>query len=178
MKFLKILLVIIVIIIAVPLIIALFVKKDYALARSIVINKPTQQVYDYVKLLNNQDHFSKWNMLDPAKKTTNAGTDGTVGFVYAWDSEVSQAGKGEQEIKSLKDGKEVNMEVRFERPFKSVLQASFQTEPVADNQTKITWGINGHNPYPMNIMNLMMPSMLGNDIDTSLNNLKVLLEKQ
>ena len=36
-------------IIVLLLIVALFVKKDYTVERSLVVNKPHQQVYNYLK---------------------------------------------------------------------------------------------------------------------------------
>lgn len=177
MKFLQVLLIVILVIIAVPLIGALFIKKDYAINRSIVVHRPSTQVYDYLRLLKNQDQFSKWNRMDPAMKKAYNGTDGTVGFMYAWDSQ-TKAGKGTQKIKALTPNKEVNMEVAFEKPFKNTMQASFLTEPVADNQTQVTWAIKGRNSYPMNFMNLFIGSMLGKDVDSSLATLKSNLEHQ
>ncbi len=46
-------------------------------------------------------------------KTEYRGTDGTVGFVSAWDSPVRDAGKGEQEITKIDDGKRIDYELRF-----------------------------------------------------------------
>ncbi len=45
-------------------------------------------------------------MTDPLMKKQFKGTDGTVGFLYAWDSQNNEVGKGEQEIERIKDGKE------------------------------------------------------------------------
>ena len=176
MKALKMVLLVIVSIIALFLITALFVKKDYDVERSITINKSKQDVFDYMKHLKNQDNYSKWVMMDPNMKKTFTGTDGTVGFVYAWDGN-KQAGKGEQEIKSITEGEKLDVEVRFEKPFKSTAYAPMSTENVGNGQTKVTWGLKGTSSYPMNIMNLFMDGMLGKDIDVSLNNLKAILEK-
>jgi len=54
MKNLKRILVILAIIIAFPLIAALFVKREFTSERQININKPKQEVFDYIKHLNNQ----------------------------------------------------------------------------------------------------------------------------
>ena len=51
MKTLKKILLVIAIIIAIPLVIALFVKREYSIERTITINKPKQEVFDYVKHL-------------------------------------------------------------------------------------------------------------------------------
>ena len=59
MKILKKLLVGFIALIAVLLIIALFVPKQYTVSVSETINKPKQQVYDYVKTLRNQTQYNK-----------------------------------------------------------------------------------------------------------------------
>ena len=61
MRFLKKILIVVGILIAIPLIVALFVKKDYSVEKEIVINKPKTEVFEYIKLLKNQDNYSKWN---------------------------------------------------------------------------------------------------------------------
>ena len=52
------------------------------------------------------------------------------------------------------------------------------TESISENQTKVKWGFNGHMDYPMNIMMLFMDfeTMIGDDLDTGLKNLKSVLE--
>src|SRR5688572_26346634 len=99
MKILKTIGIALAVIIAAFLLVAVFVKKDYAVEREITINKPKQQVFDYIKYLKNQDNYSKWNMMDPGMTKSYRGTDGTVGFVAAWDSQKEDVGAGEQEIK-------------------------------------------------------------------------------
>src|SRR6478736_3566872 len=98
MKILKKVALILLIILTIPLVIALFVKREYDVERAVTINKPKEEVFNYVKYLKNQDNYSKWIQIDPNLKKSFRGTDGTVGFVYAWDGN-NQAGKGEQEIK-------------------------------------------------------------------------------
>lgn len=181
MIILKKVLLVIAIIIAIPLIIALFVKKEYSVEREIIINKPKQEVFDYVKHLKNQDNYSKWVRTDPNMKKDFRGTDGTVGFVYAWDGN-DDAGKGEQEIKNITEGERVDVEVRFERPMEGIAYAPIITEAVRDqtkhqNQTKVKWGMKGKSQYPMNILNPFMDGMLGNDLESSLTTLKGILEK-
>jgi hypothetical protein len=116
-------------------------------------------------------------MTDPNMKKDLRGTDGKVGFVYAWDSQMRNAGKGEQEITKLREGKRVDIEVRFEKPFEGIAQTPISTEAVAANKTKVTWEMIGRNKYPMNIMNLFIDKMLGKDLEVSLVNLKTILEK-
>lgn len=159
-------------------IIGLFSKKSYAVQRSITINKPRQDVFNYVKHLRNQDHFSKWVMTDPNMKKEYRGTDGTAGFVYVWEGN-KKAGKGEQEIKKVIEGERLDVEVRFEKPFEGIAQTPFITESLSGQQTKLTWSMSSSMKYPMNIMLLFMnmDKLLGNDLQTSLVTLKNVLEK-
>lgn len=178
MKILKTILIAVGILIAVPLIVAIFVKKDYEVEREITIDKPKEEVFDYVKFLKNQDNYSKWATMDPDMKKTYRGTDGTVGFVSAWESDNKDVGKGEQEIKKITDGERIDFELRFFEPFESTEPAYMTTESVSENQTKVKWGFSGHMDYPMNIMMLFMDfeKMIGDDLDTGLKNLKAVLE--
>lgn len=166
---------IILIIVLLLLIIALFVKKEYTVKRDIVISRPSHDVYNYVKFQKNQDYYNKWVMQE--KRSTFRGTDGTVGFVYSWDSD-GKAGKGEQEITRLIENKEVDCEIRFEKPFKNVAYVSMTIVAMGDAQTKVKWAMNAKMKYPMNFMNLFIEGMLGKDVDESLRNLKTILEKQ
>jgi hypothetical protein len=179
MKTIRIVGIVIAALIAVVLITALFVKKEYAIKREIVINKPKQEVFDYVKLLKNQDNFSIWAKRDPEVKKVFSGTDGTVGAMSAWDSEKKEVGKGEQTIVAIKEGERIDFGLHFMKPFEAKDHAYFITESLDSNQTKITWGFDGKMEYPMNLMLLCMnmDEMLGKDLQAGLDNLKMVLEK-
>ena len=159
---------------------ALFVKKDYAVEREIVINQPKDVVFDYIKYLKNQGNYSKWATMDPDMKKTYSGTDGTVGFISAWDSDNKDVGKGEQEIMKIDDGKRIDFQLRFLEPFESTESAYMTTESISDDQTKVTWAFDGHMNYPMNLMFVFMDfdKMIGDDLSTGLTNLKGILENE
>ncbi len=179
MKILKKILIAAAALVAVLLTVALFVKKDYTVEREVTINKPKDEVFGYVKYLKNQDHFSKWANMDPDMKKAYRGTDGMVGFVSAWDSDQSDVGKGEQEIKRISEGERIDYEIRFVKPFASTAPAYMTTESIDANKTKVKWGFQGHMSYPLNLMSLFfnMEEMIGNDLSTGLINLKTTLEK-
>ncbi len=163
-------------IIALILIIALLIKKEYFIQREVLIDAPLPKVFDYLKQLKNQDHFNKWVMADPNMKKDFTGTDGTVGFTYAWNSN-KKAGEGAQEITKIVAGKTIETEVRFIRPFAGIAAANMGTEAISDNQTKVTWSNASAMKYPMNIMISMIEKMLAKDMDESLLRLKGILEK-
>lgn len=164
--------------IALILIIALFVKKDFAAERTVVINKPNQEVFDYVKLFKNQSNWSTYVQADPDIKLSYQGTDGTVGSVMSWESKMM--GNGEQEIKKIEEGQRLDIELRFKGMMASTSPSYLTTKVLSDSTTQVVWGMSGKMAYPMNLMRLFMSmdEMIGNEYQKSLDNLKVALEKQ
>ena len=163
-------------IIALLLIIALFIKKEHYVKREIIINAPRQTVFDYVRLLKNQDKFNKHAMEGPDRKREYKGTDGTVGFIYSWSGN-KKAGVGEKEIKNIVEGKKMEAEIRFVKPMAVTAWIIMETESLSDDQTKLSWTNAGTLKYPINIMVPMMEKMLPKDMDQSLSTLKNILEK-
>jgi uncharacterized protein YndB with AHSA1/START domain len=165
-------------IIALFFIIAAIAPKDYAVVRSVEINQPKMIVFDYIKQLKNQDHFSKWANMDPDMKKSFKGTDGTVGFVSRWESDNENVGVGEQEILKIEEGHRIDYELRFEKPWESTSPAYMSVESISPTITKVDWAFEGHMAYPSNIMLLFMDmeEILGNDLQHGLDNLKEILE--
>jgi uncharacterized protein YndB with AHSA1/START domain len=159
------------------LLVAAVTKKSFALQKQIVINKPKQQVFDYIRLLKNQKYYSVWVMRDPNIKIVYTGVDGTVGFTAAWKSEDKNVGMGEQEIIKIDEGEAVEMEIRFEKPFKATNTAINKLVAMAEGQTLVTQTFLGTSKFPMNIMNLFIDKLVGKDMHTTLQNLKIILEK-
>ena len=162
------------------LVAAAFGGDDYTIQRSVVINKPAQDVYNYIRIMGNQVHYSKWVMADPNVKLDYTGTDGTVGATMAWDSQDKQVGQGSQSITKLDDGKRMDLSIHFIKPFEGNSTAYFTTEAVSPNQTKVVWGFYGKkDKYAMKLMHLVfnLEKSIGNDLQTGLNNLKAVMEK-
>ncbi len=178
MGIIKKILIALILIIAVVLIAAAIMPKDYAVEREITINKPVDSVFNYVRSLRNQNEFSVWANLDPKMKSTYKGTDGAVGSISAWESEVKDVGVGEQEITKINEGKRIEFALRFKKPMDDTAVGFMSTESISGNQTKVKWGISGVIPYPMNIMLPMMKmdQMIGNDLQKGLENLKAKME--
>jgi len=163
-------------IIGAVLLAGLIISRDMKASREVIIDKPSTEVFNYIRYLKNQDNFSKWASLDPEMKKEFRGTDGTPGFVSAWEGN-KKVGKGEQEITAVSEGR-MDTELRFEKPFKSVAKATMTAVPVNEAATKVTWGFEGRMNYPMNVMKVFMnmERAIGDDFSTGLNNLKRILE--
>ncbi|HTB32785.1 MAG TPA: SRPBCC family protein [Bacteroidia bacterium] len=172
-------LLIILCIIAIPFVIALFTTNKFKVEREVTINKPKQEVFDYVKHIKNQDNFAVWMSLDPGMKREFSGTDGTVGFVSGWESNHKQVGHGKQSITAIKEGERVDMQIHFLKPWDNVANAYFTTESVSGNQTKVKWGFYNDVKYPMKVMRLFMnmEKMIGKDFEKGLKKLKEVMEK-
>jgi uncharacterized protein YndB with AHSA1/START domain len=178
MSVLSIVLLIIVVLLAIVFIGAASLSNEYTITRSISINRPLQQVFDYVKLLKSQEQYNKWVMTDPQARVTMRGVDGTPGAVYTWDSDNKQMGKGEQEIKAIAEGKSIDQQIRFEKPFKSTSWARLTTTPVNNNETTVQYSFGGVRNFGMKVPHFLfnLSKMLGKDVEISLANLKKVLE--
>ena len=163
-------------IIALLLLIAAFTKKDFTLEKKVIINRPKKDVFNYLKLIKNQEQYSVWVMKDPNIKIVYTGTDGTVGFTSSWESNDKNVGIGEQEIKKI-NGESIEVEIRFKKPFEATNYALTTVTIMGDSATKVTQVFYGKSKFPMNLMNLMMDKMVGNDMQKNLENLKNNLEK-
>jgi Polyketide cyclase / dehydrase and lipid transport len=172
-------LIIILCIVAIPFVIALFTSNQFKLEREITINKPKQEVFNYLKYLKNHDTFAVWMTFDPNMKREFTGTDGTVGFTSAWESTHKKVGSGKQTLKGIKDGEEVDMEIQFIKPWENRADAYLKTEAMSDNQTKVKWGFYNTVKYPMKVMRVFMnmEKMIGNDFDKGLARLKEVMER-
>ena len=175
---LKIILISIGAIIALLLLAAAIMDKDYTISSGIVINKPKDVVFAYVRNLKNQEKYSKWVMADPNAKLTYTGTDGTVGFKAAWESANKNVGVGEQEITKIDEAGRYDVEIRFKKPFEGVSHAYTTAEAAGTGQTKATNIFVSRMNFPMNLMIPMMKNMLRKDMDTNMQNLKRILESQ
>ena len=178
MKILKIIGVIVLILIATPFVLGLFAKKEYNVTKSIIIEKPNEEVFNYISQLKNMQNYSAWDEIDPGMKKEFKGTDAQPGFIYSWESENKDVGTGEMEIKKIDPKQRMDFELRFTAPFESSDMGYLATKPVSENQTEVTWGFDGNMSYPMNSMLLFMDieKQIGDSFSKSLKKLKRILE--
>jgi hypothetical protein len=153
---------------------------DYRVERETTINKPASEIYSYAKLLKNQNEWGPWFKREPTMQQQFRGTDGEVGFVVQWKGDKAETGEGEQEIKRLVPGKQIDTQLRFKEPMASTSDAYLILEPAGDNQTKVKWGFSGSMPRPMNAIMLMMDmdQAVGKDFAEGLASLKTIMESK
>jgi hypothetical protein len=159
------------------LILGLLAPKRFEVNRSIIVNKPLAEVFNYLKYVKNQDDWSPWKKKDPNMKQTSEGTDGEVGFISKWEGN-KVVGSGEQEIKRIVENESVETELRFFKPWKSQSDAYLRVVGLESQQTNVTWGFSGKNKFPFSIFMLFMnmDKAVGKDFEEGLSNLKQQLE--
>lgn len=177
MHIIKIILAVLVAVVGLVLVIALVLPNDYEVKRTVVINRPAAEIYDYVKYLKNQDEFSRWAEMDPDMKKTYTGTDATVGFIARWESGNENVGVGEQEITAI-DDRTIHYELRFGDPPAYTSNSYLEVQPIDEESSEVAWAITGHTPYPMNILNFNMDKWIAPDRQIGLDNLKNKLKAQ
>ena len=166
-------------IVVIVLILGLIAPKNYEVNRSIIINKPVVEVFNYLKYVKNQDDWSPWKKKDPNMKQTFEGTDGEVGFISRWEGNKT-VGEGEQEIKRIVENECIETELRFLKPWKSQSDAYIRVVGLEPKQTNVTWGFSGKNKFPFSIFMLFMnmDKAVGKDFEKGLHNLKNQLENK
>ncbi len=180
MKLLKKLGILLISLVCLILLIALFVRKDYHVTRTVEVNADSGTVFDYVRYLKNQEEFSVWHKMDPNMQKSLTGEDGQIGAVASWDSKKEDVGAGEQEIISIAEGERIDFELRFKKPWELTSNAYFTTQSGNNGKTKVTWGFDGASPWPWNFFLLFMnmDEELGPDLEKGLDNLKIILESE
>ncbi len=170
---------VVVAIIAIILLLALAAPKMYNVSRSIIINQPVSEVFNYLKHIKNQDEWSPWKKKDPLMKQEHIGVDGEVGFIAKWEGN-KDVGTGEQEIVKITKNESIESQLRFYKPWKSQSDAYLRTKAIDNNSTKVVWGFSGVNKPPSNIFFLFfnMDKTVGKDFEEGLNDLKQLLESK
>jgi hypothetical protein len=146
--------------------------------KSIKINKSSKPVFDYLRMTRNQDNFSVWNMADPNMKKSYQGTDGTIGFVYSWDSTMKNVGAGEQETTGIEEGKSIDYTIKFFRPMQNTGKSKFQITSLGNELTSVAWIFDSPSKFPMSLFSPIFKMMLGRDLEKGFINLKTLLEKK
>ncbi|HET6765806.1 MAG TPA: SRPBCC family protein [Chitinophagaceae bacterium] len=166
------------ILIVLSMVLALFLRKDFTVERTITINKPKQDVFEFIRFLENHRAFSKWTTKESNKVKPGTGTDGQPGFVLAWDNFKEKAGTGELEIRKITNGSGIDIEHRYIKPLKGLANTYITVSDSSSNQTELRWVYSGVSTYPVNLLTsiLNMDNIVGRDLETCLTKLKTKLE--
>lgn len=152
-------------------------SQKYEVKREAIIKAPVESVFAQVKTFNNFLKWSPWQELDPNQKVTFSGTDGTVGAKYSWSGN-DKVGTGSMTITAIDEGKRIDHDLAFEKPFESNSKVYMTTEAV-EGGTKVVWGMTGENNAIASLFMAFsggMDGMVGKDYEKGLAKLKELCE--
>ncbi|MEG9328766.1 SRPBCC family protein [Salinimicrobium catena] len=153
-------------------------RKDYELSRTVVINRPKAEVYAYIRQLKKQSSWMPWFLNDPQFVIKYKGKDGKLGAASYWKG--NNRVEGIQKITKLHEGKLLETELLFLRPYKSLTLNYMAVKELEPDRTKMVWGVKGVHRFPASVFMWLygMERAIGKDFETGLQNLKQILEKK
>jgi hypothetical protein len=161
-------------------IISAFLSPKSHMERSAVINAPAATIFEQVNTIKNTNSWQPWGMQDPNLKVNYEGPESGVGAKMSWQSE--KLGNGSQWIIESTQDKHVKVGMQF-AVMEGTYSADINLEP-AEGGTKVTWTYDGDvsgtgmaTSVMGKFMGMFMNSMLGEDYEKGLSNLKAIAEK-
>lgn len=137
--------------------------------RTISIAASAEKVKSIITDFNHWTPWSPWIILEPETKVTVSADNKT----QEWEGK--RIGSGRMEIAG-ETGSRIHYDLTFLKPWKSKAKADFVVEPVDENNTNLTWTMEGSLPFFMFFMKKLMERMIGMDYDRGLLMLKDYIE--
>ena len=172
----KILIALAIVVVGLAVVIALQ-PSTFRVTRTATIAAPPADVFALVNDFHNWDGWSPWAKLDPAMKTSYAGSTSGQGAVYSWVGN-SDVGEGSMTITDSQPASRVNIKLEFIKPFASIADNLFEFAPAAAGTT-VTWTMSGDNDFLSKAFSLFMggmDKMIGPDFEKGLAQMKALAE--
>ncbi|UUO08880.1 SRPBCC family protein [Blastopirellula sp. J2-11] len=167
-----------VILVVIVVIAAMMQPNEFTVQRSLPISAPPEIVFSHINDLKKWEAWSPWEKLDPDMRKTY--TDNVVGegASYSWDGD-SNIGEGSLTIVKSTPDQQIDMDLKFIRPFACENDVVFTFVPNA-GQTTITWKMDGKNTFFSKVMCLFMSmdNMVGSQFAEGLENLKKIAEEE
>ena len=156
--------------------IGVFLSKEYRIEKQILINAPADSIFIMVKDLSSWPGWTTWSKeRDPSVKIVFEKKEGFVSKMK-WDGEELE--KGELILIKAVENSELNFELILEESFKS--KGKILLEKMGNSKTTVKWIMEGNvgNNIPQRYFLLLAENFIAPDIESSLNRLKKLKEKE
>lgn len=154
---------------------ALLPSKSH-IERSVLINAPQEEVFNYLNSYQNFNEWSPWHRIDPDTQYRYFGPKSGVGAKMAWQSDNDKVGSGSQEIVESTPHQLIKVTLDFEEMGQA--QSSY-TLVRQDDNTHVIWAFDNDSGW--NLINryfgLIMDRLLGPSYEAGLHNLKDILER-
>jgi uncharacterized protein YndB with AHSA1/START domain len=172
-----IILILVVVVVSAVLLLAASRPNTFRIERSAQINASPDKVFALVNDFKNWTQWSPWEKVDPNLKRDYSGAPQGVGASYHWSGS-EKVGEGQMDITESIPPSKVALRLSFIKPFAAVNTTEFTFVP-AEGGTRVTWAMFGPSSFMHKIMSLMfsMDSMLGQQFEQGLNNMKAAAEK-
>lgn len=145
----------------------------YHIQRSIVIEKSTQEVFDYIKNFHTWGQWSPWLCTEKTAEVNISGNGSNEGDVYAWKGKLVGEGTITNDI--LEFPSRIDQTIRFVKPFTSEGHVYWDFEGV-ENGTKVTWHMESSLPFFLFFMKKKMIAWMEGDYDRGLKMIKEAME--
>lgn len=150
---------------------------EFVVERRTTIAAPPAEVFARVGNLEGWDEWSPWAEMDPDMTKTFKGESGAVGSNYHWSGN-RKVGEGQMTVTDVTDEKNITIDLRFLKPFKSESVTQVNLSPSGDG-TEVTWRMTGEKTFMTKVMSLVgknMDKMVGPDFEKGLAKLKRISE--
>jgi len=149
----------------------------YTVERSQAIDAAPSRIYDEIADFHHWTRWSPWEGVDPDLQRTYSGAASGTGAVYRWSGN-RKAGQGRMEITDTTEPSRVQIDLVFEKPWKSRTDTVFTIQPEGSG-SRVTWLMTGKKTFLTKVMGLFksMDKLLGPDFEKGLAGLKATTEK-
>src|ERR1035437_626701 len=174
MKFIKIVLITLVFLVAIAATVGFLSPSHVRVERSLAMKAPSEIVFSQINILKNWKKWSPWYQMDTAMKMEYNQIPAGAGAGYKWLSTNEKVGSGDMTITSSNQDS-ISTAMNFMEH--GIARAKFLFSK-KDSTTKVTWIMEsdlGMNPIGR-IFGLFMEKMLGPDFEQGLSNLKKISE--
>jgi uncharacterized protein YndB with AHSA1/START domain len=145
--------------------------------RTMSIKAPAAKIFPLVADFHDWTGWSPYEKRDPQMHRTYSGAAAGQGAEYEWNGN-DQVGAGRMKILEATSPSRVTIQLDFRKPSEGHNVAEFTMDPQGDT-TRVTWAMHGPANYFHKLVGLFfsMDSLIGNDFDAGLANLKTLAER-
>ncbi len=174
MKALKIIFSIVAAVIVILLIATAFLPSKVNFKRSVEISASAAEIYPHVDCLKRWDDWSPWKEVDPAANFSFEGPDCGKGAIMKWSGSNKGMGRGSLKIVESEPPNKIKYEFYI---YDSKFGEGEFTFKEKGGRTKVEWSFKADLDFFARWAGLGMESMMGDDFEKGLKNLKKILEK-
>jgi len=152
-------------------------KKEFDISRTVIINRPKEEVFNFVRQLKKEPQWMPWFEKDFKGILKFKGDDGKPEALLYWKGH-KYFYEGTQKIIKLNQGKIMETRFLIVKPFTLALLEYKGLKDIDESKTKMVWGVRGNLAFPLSVISLIHPvdKAYGKDLEAGLKKMKSILE--